>query len=145
MFWLWIILGGIGALFALFVFWSLLGLFSKRVRDFQLKATGTASHPLILSNQAAIESNMGRHEEALELSDRALQIDGNCKEAWYNRGVALVNLHRSQDAEKAFRQAIQIDERFWQSWHNLAALLQSLGRNQEADECMRQAVRLRTA
>jgi tetratricopeptide (TPR) repeat protein len=143
--WLWITLGGIAAIIVLFIFWSLLGLFSTRVRDFQLKVTGTATHPLILSNQAAIESNMGRHEQALDLSDRALQIDANCKEAWYNRGVALVNLRRSEDAEKAFRQAIQIDNRFWQSWHNLAALLQSLGRNQEADECMAQAVRLRTA
>jgi len=143
--WLWIILGGIAAVIVLFVVWSLLGLFSTRVRDLQLKVTGTANSPLHLSNQAAIESNMGRHEQALDLSDRALQIDPSCMEAWYNRGVALVSLHRSEDAEKAFRQAIQIDGGFWQSWHNLAALLQSLGRNQEADECMRRAVHLRTA
>jgi tetratricopeptide (TPR) repeat protein len=143
--WLWIILGGIGAIIALFVLWSLLGLFSTRVRDFQLKLTGTANHPLILSNQAAIESNMGRHDQALELADRAIQIDPNCKEAWYNRGVALLSLHRPEDAEKAFRQAIQIDNRFWQPWQNLAALLQALGRRQEAEECMRQAVQLRTA
>jgi tetratricopeptide (TPR) repeat protein len=143
--WLWIILGGIGALIALFVFWSLLGLFSKRVRGFQLQVTGADNHPLVLSNQAAIQSNMGRHEEALDLSDRAIRIDADCKEAWYNRSVALISLHRSEEAEKAFRQALLIDSGFWQSWHNLAALLQSLGRNQEADECMRQALRLRTA
>jgi tetratricopeptide (TPR) repeat protein len=142
--WLSILLYGIAAVVVLFVFWSLLGLFSKRVREFQLKLTGTADSPLHLSNQASIESNMGRHEEALNLSDRAIEIDARCKEAWYNRGVALINLHRPQEAEKAFRRAIEIDNRFWQSWNNLAALLQALGKNQEADECMRQAVRLRT-
>jgi len=143
--WLWIVLGGIGAIIALFVLWSLLGLFSKRVREFQLKITGTANSPIHLSNQAAVESNMGRYEEALGLSDRAIRIDARCKEAWYNRGVALLNLHRPEEAEKAFRRAIQIDNCFWQSWHNLAALLQALNRNQEADECMRQAARLKTA
>ena len=143
--WLWIMFGGIGAIVVLFVFWSFLGLFSTRVRDFQLRITGTINSPVHLSNQAAIEMNMGRHDQALELSDRAIGIDANCKEAWYNRGVALLHLRRAEDAEKAFRRAIQIDNGFWQPWQNLAALLQSLGRNQEADECMRQALRLRTA
>jgi tetratricopeptide (TPR) repeat protein len=138
-----ILLYGMAAVVVLFVFWSLLGLFSKRVRDFQLKVTGTANSPLHLSNQAAIESNMGRHEEALNLSDRAIEVDARCKEAWYNRGVALINLHRPQEAEKAFRQALQIDNRFWQSWQNLAALLHALGRDQEANECVQQVVRLK--
>ncbi len=74
-----------------------------------------------------------------------IQIDAKCKEAWYNRGVALINLHRAQEAGKAFRKALEIDSRFWQSWNNLAALLQALGKNQEMDECLRQALRLKTA
>ena len=80
----------------------------------------------------------------MSLSDLAIRIDARCMEAWYNRGVALINLHRSAEAERAWRQAIRIDNRFWQSWQNLAALLKVLGRDQEADECLRQAVRLRT-
>ena len=143
--WLWIVLGIVGVLVALFTTWALLGLFSPRVRECQLKMTGTANSPLHLSNQAAIESNMGRADQALDLSQRAIDIDANCKEAWYNKGVALVSLKRLEDAEKAFREAIRIDEGFWQSWHNLAALLQSQGKDEEADECMSTAVRLRPA
>jgi len=139
--WLWIV----GAVIVLFVFYSLLGLFSKRVREFQLKSTRTDTHPLALSNQAAIASNMGRHEEALDFSDRAIQVDANCKEAWYNRGVSLMHLGKPQEAEQAYRRAIEIDKGLWLAWHNLAAVLQSMGKNREADECMREAVRLRTA
>ena len=143
--WLWITLSIVGGLIALFVVWSLLGLFSRRVRECQIKMTGTANSPMHLSNQAAIESNMGRHDQALDLSQRAIDIDATCKEAWYNKGVALVSMKQLGDAEKAFREAIRIDESFWQSWHNLAALLQSQGKNREADECMSTATRLRTA
>jgi len=143
--WLWITLGILGALIALFVIWSLLGLVSPRIRECQLRMTGTANSPLHLANQAAIESNMGHHNQALDLSQRAIDIDANCKQAWYNKGVALVSMKRLEDAEKAFRQAIRIDEAFWQSWHNLAALLQSQGRNEEANKCMSRATRLRTA
>jgi tetratricopeptide (TPR) repeat protein len=142
--WLWISIAVVGGVVALFVLWSLLGLFSPRVQELQLKSTGTAGSPLHLSNQAAIELNMGRHEHALDLSQRAIEIDAHCKEAWYNKGVALVSLKQLEEAEKAFREAIRIDEAFWQSWHNLAALLQSQGKDQEADECMSTALQLQT-
>jgi tetratricopeptide (TPR) repeat protein len=143
--WLWITLGFVGSLIALSVVWAHLGLFSTRVRECQLEMTGTADSPLHLSNQAAIESNMGHHSQALDLSQRAIDIDANCKEAWYNKGVALVSLKHFEDAEKAFREAIRIDKTFWQSWHNLATLLQSQGKNREADKCMITAMRLRPA
>ena len=133
----------IGGLVGLFILYSLMGLWSPRVREFQLKCTGTAGSPLHLSNQAAIESNMGHSEQALDLSQRAIDIDADCKEAWYNKGVALLGLKRLEEAEQAFREAIRIDEAFWQSWHNLAALLQSQGKTQEADTCMSTAQRLR--
>jgi tetratricopeptide (TPR) repeat protein len=143
--WLWIGIAVIGGIIALFVLWSLLGVFSPRIQELQLKSTGTADSPLHLSNQAAIELNMNRHKHALSLSERAIDIDANCKEAWYNKGVALVALKRPDDAEQAFRAAIRIDGAFWQSWHNLAALLQSQGKDQEADECMNTATQLQTA
>jgi tetratricopeptide (TPR) repeat protein len=142
--WLWIVVGGFTAVVILFECLSVLSLFSMRAKEFQLRIAATVTSPQRLSHQAAIESNMGRHEQALSLSDLAIRIDARCKEAWYNRGVALINLRRSAEAERAWRQAIRIDNRFWQSWQNLAALLKVLGRDQEADECLRQAVRLRT-
>ena len=143
--WLWIGIAVVGGVIALFLLWSLLGLLSPRIQELQLKSTGTADSPLHLSNQAAIELNLGRSRHALDLSQRAIDIDASCKEAWYNKGVALVALKQLDDAEQAFREAIRIDETFWQCWHNLAALLQSQGKNAEADECMDTATHLQTA
>ena len=77
--WLWIGIAVVGGLIALFVLWSLLGLFSPRIRELQLKSTGTAGSPLHLSNQAAIESNMGRHIFPI-LVDRASESDRHRRE-----------------------------------------------------------------
>ena len=142
--WIWIGIAVVGGMVALFVLWSLLGLLSPRIQELQLQSTGTADSPLHLSNQAAIESNLGRHQHALDLSQRAIDVDPNCKEAWYNKGVALVALKQLDEAEAAFREAIRLDEMFWQAWHNLAALLQSQGKSQQAEECMDTALQLQT-
>jgi tetratricopeptide (TPR) repeat protein len=132
-----------GGLIGLFVIWSLLGAFSPRVQEAQLRMTGTHRHPLALSNQAAIELNMGRFKHALDLSERAIGIDAECHPAWCNKGLALLHLGKPEEAEAAFREALRLDSGAWQTWHNQGAMLQSQGKHEDAQTCMQEAYRLR--
>lgn len=143
--WLWIVLGAaglIGGIIVLFVIYSLLGLFSKRVRDFQLKVTRTDKHPGVLTNQSAIEFNMGRFQEVLDLTDRALQVDPNCMETWFNRGIALDKLGRLIEAEKAYGRAVEIEPRCKEAWYNRGVVLTTLGREEEAENAYRKAIEI---
>jgi tetratricopeptide (TPR) repeat protein len=54
----------------------------------------------------------GRFEEALECSDKALEIDPDFAEAWFVRGIVLRNLQRYDEANDAFQTAAQINPEF---------------------------------
>ena len=124
---------------AVLLLWTVLSRISPRMRDKLMSESGMGKDPVYLANEAAIESQYGRHEQALELCDRAIAEDPECKQAFYNKGVALLGLDRPGEAEHCLREAVRIDEDFWEAWHNLAVSLQQQGRHSEAEECVRMA------
>ncbi len=51
---------------------------------------------------------LGRFQEALECSSRAIELKPDDAMAWYNKGVALVGLKRNEEAKSALEQATRL-------------------------------------
>ena len=79
-------------------------------------------------------THSGRHDEALESYERALQIDGRLVEVHNNRGNALKDRLRLDEAQESYDRALQLDPRHVEAHSNRGIVLQSLGRLQEALE-----------
>ena len=83
-------------------------------------------------SRGLVLGNLGRHEEALESFDRAIELDPNDALAWLSRGAALGNLGRHQEALESFDKAIELDPNNALAWFNRGRALYALGRHQEA-------------
>ncbi len=77
-------------------------------------------------------NNLGRYSEAIASFDRALEIQPDLKEAWYNRGLALGNLGRYDEAIAAYDQAIEIKPDKDEAWYGRGLALANLGRLEDA-------------
>ena len=62
--------------------------------------------------------------------------------AWYNLGVAYINLNRYNDAIEAYRQALRINPEDADAWNNLGIAYRHLNRYNDAIEAYRQALRI---
>lgn len=56
---------------------------------------------------AGIYAKAGQSEKALRMYDRAIDLDRDQSEAYFSKGVLLVNLKRLEEAEQAFEQGIE--------------------------------------
>ena len=56
---------------------------------------------------AGIYAKAGQSEKALRMYDRAIELDRAQSEAYFSKGVLLVNLKRLEEAERAFEQGIE--------------------------------------
>jgi tetratricopeptide (TPR) repeat protein len=74
----------------------------------------------------------GRHEEALKVIDKAIQLRPDIAGLWTDLGVVLVDLERPDEALLSFQHALKLDPRNWDAAHKSALLLQRLGRLDEA-------------
>ena len=84
------------------------------------------------NDKGVIFDKLGRHDEALEAYDKALEIDPNDVVAWSNKGNALGSLGRTDEALKAFDKALEINPDNEYIWYNKGNDLGSLGRTDEA-------------
>jgi len=85
---------------------------------------------------------LGMHREALSCYDRALDIDPQLKDAWFNKGFALGRLGMNREALSCLDRALVIDPQFAKAWLNKGVALVELGRLREALDCFQRAQRL---
>lgn len=94
-----------------------------------------------LGLQAALLQTTGRSAEALApLSKVVARQPGNA-EAWYNRGVVLIDLNRWQEAIESFDRALSLQQTPM-AWTNRGSALQRLDRLEEALESTERALTL---
>lgn len=74
----------------------------------------------------------GRYEEALQLYNRAIEIEKDSVPSWVNRGNALLSLKRHQEALESYNQAIALRPNKNEAWYNRGNALSALGRYEEA-------------
>lgn len=95
-----------------------------------------------LNQKASALYKLGRNEEALEASEKAVEIDPNYAVAWVNNAAALLKLKRYDEALQASEKAIELDPNYAIAWNNKAAALHNLGRNDEALDASEKAIEL---
>ncbi|MCB1530414.1 MAG: tetratricopeptide repeat protein [Rhodospirillales bacterium] len=81
-----------------------------------------------------------RYEEAIEAYDRAIEIDPDYPNSYWNKSHALWLQDRFEEAEKAARKGIEIDGSSAEAWLNLGTAVVKLGRLEEAAECWEKAL-----
>ncbi|WP_058367042.1 tetratricopeptide repeat protein [Haloparvum sedimenti] len=85
----------------------------------------------------------GRHEQALEHAERAVEIDPRFAQAWYNRGFFLVERGLAEDAVTCFDNAIRLGHRNADVLEEKARALEKAGETEQAEEVAEQAEELR--
>lgn len=88
-------------------------------------------------------AQLGRHQEAVEAYERALEIEPDYGYAHNNLGNALGKVGKHEEAIRHFQQALKLDPGYAEAHHNLANVLVEESRRDEALEHLREAVRLR--
>lgn len=86
-----------------------------------------------------LEENL---EKAIELYDKAIQLNPGLALAWNNKGFALNQLERFEEALPALVQALQIDRTLVIALNNFGDTLQGLGRNEEAIAAYEESIKL---
>jgi tetratricopeptide (TPR) repeat protein len=88
--------------------------------------------PDYLSNLGTTLGRLGRHEEALEAVDKAVQFNPNDAGLWSKLGDVLVDLERLMDALLSYQHALTLNQRHWDAAHGSGTVLRRLGRFEEA-------------
>ncbi|WP_413166934.1 tetratricopeptide repeat protein [Capilliphycus salinus ALCB114379] len=79
-------------------------------------------------------ANENRYGEALNCFEKAVKLNSNLEEAWYNQGNILVRLSRYTEALKAYEQVVKIHPDKYEAWYNRGNVLVKLKRYSEALE-----------
>ena len=85
---------------------------------------------------------VGRYAEGIDCFNKAIEIDSNNAESWWNKGVTLVRLERYFDAIDCFDKAIEIDLYYADAWRAKGIALQLTGRVSQAQQCYDRAKEL---
>lgn len=60
---------------------------------------------------------MLKYEETLEACDKAIELDPQCAEAYYNKGYTLGNFGRYEEALEAYDKAIELKPDYVGAYH----------------------------
>jgi tetratricopeptide (TPR) repeat protein len=93
-------------------------------------------------DQSSALGNQGKYEEALQASEKAIELDPNIAMAWNNKAAALQLLNRTDDALQASEKAIELDPNLALAWNNKGEALKALGNTTEADAAFAKAKEL---
>jgi tetratricopeptide (TPR) repeat protein len=52
--------------------------------------------------------SLGKHKQAIECYDKAIQIDPKYAVPWYNKGIALDKLEKKKDAKECYKRAKEL-------------------------------------
>jgi tetratricopeptide (TPR) repeat protein len=103
-------------------------------------ASKSPAKPRPLNNLGAALADDGRPDEAIALLTRALRIDPEHAESYYNLGRVYLNAYgRSEEAEALFRKAIALHADYRDAYVNLGGALVRQRRYREAVEVLERA------
>jgi tetratricopeptide (TPR) repeat protein len=88
--------------------------------------------PAYLTSLGTTLLDQGRREEALQVFDKAVQLNPDDADLWRNLGDVLVDAGRSDDAILTFQHALELNPRHWDAANKVALLLYSAQRFEES-------------
>jgi tetratricopeptide (TPR) repeat protein len=103
-------------------------------------AAASPRSPIGYSNLSDLYNKQGRHTEALEYAEKAIQVAPRSGMGYVNKGVALLKLGNSNEATALFRRATELEPHNIIGWNNLAMMLSEQGANDEAERIIREHV-----
>ncbi|MET3109367.1 tetratricopeptide (TPR) repeat protein [Oxalobacteraceae bacterium GrIS 1.18] len=108
------------------------------------RAINAKNHdPLFFCNKGFIHKELGELDRAIGSYKRALVLNPNYAEVYFNLGVALNLQNKLVEAEAAYRQALTIQPDFTSANKGLASLLLRENRLTEAEETFRKVLEVR--
>ncbi len=113
---------------------------NERAVELIRKAITIRPRAEFLVNLAQAQKALGRTQESLESTQRAVQMAPNIPEAWNNLGSIFKDLNRTAEAADAFRKAIALRPNYAVAHSNLGNALAQLGDAKEAEASLRRAV-----
>lgn len=100
--------------------------------------------PIGFSNLSDLYNKMGRHTEALEYAEKAIQVAPRSGMGYINKGVALLRLGDPDAAIALFRKGVEVEPGNITGWNNLGVMLSERGEHDEAERIIREHVLGRT-
>jgi tetratricopeptide (TPR) repeat protein len=119
----------------------LMGLLSHHAMQYDAAAEWTVRairqdpRPEFLSSLGTTLQQQGKHEEALKVFDKAVQLKPDDAELWRNLGNVMLDLKRSDEALRAYQQALKVNPRDWEAARKSGILFHQAGRLQDALSC----------
>ena len=95
-------------------------------------ADGQADDARMLTHMAGILAQGGKTDKALSVLDRAIEVDPEAGEAYFTKGLLLLNLKRPADAEQAMRAGIARSPDNAVGHYHLGRILLETGRVDDA-------------
>jgi tetratricopeptide (TPR) repeat protein len=92
--------------------------------------------------QGVAQLSRDDYARAVQFFERAIELDANYPEAWYQAGFCYGVLGRHQDALKASRTAAKLRPDWSEAYVNIGASSYALGQYKDAVDAYRQAIRM---
>lgn len=119
-----------------------LGDMSTAVRYADQAAEGASQDGQLLTQMAGILASAGQGERAVKLLDRAIEIDQTSGDAYFTKGLLLLNLKRQPEAEQAIRAGLARVPESAVGHYHLGRMLLESGKNEAATESLERAIAL---
>jgi len=103
----------------------------------------TENNYVIHCNYGSYLNEGGRHEEAIEHCQKALQLKPDYADAHNNFGVMMIQNGKLEDAIEHFQKALQLKPDYADAHNNLGNALGSLGKHEQAIEHFQQVLKLK--
>lgn len=101
------------------------------------------NEPQTLHMLGLLAHHIGKHEIAIQLIEKSIQIDPQSAASRSNLGLALLALNRVDDAIATFRASLQLDPNLPETHNNLGNALHRKGDLSGADQSYLAAIRIR--
>ncbi|MGA7808690.1 tetratricopeptide repeat protein [Bradyrhizobium sp.] len=96
------------------------------------RAIGREPKPVYLRSLGNTLLKQGRHDEALQVFDKAVQLRPDDADLWRNLGDVLVQLEHSTEAILSYQRALALDPHHWDAANKVALLLYQSDQFEEA-------------
>jgi Flp pilus assembly protein TadD len=116
------------------------GKFAEADAVYRQVLSSSPDHADALNLLGVLAWQFARHDEAIALISRAIEVSPACGEYYVNLGAALDDMGKLDEAVAAYRKALAIKPRYPRAMSNLANTLRKQGQTKEAVAACREAL-----
>ena len=109
----------------------------KQAESYIKRSLTLTNNPVYFGNYGFFLTRQRKHEAAIEQYKKALELQPNYAEGWFNLGVSYSALGNLTAAEEAYEKAISFNNNYVKAMHNLACVQEAQGKSAEAQETIK--------